>query len=670
MKMMISRGNPLNVLLFVLLVLGSAQAQEAETDLQSIDVFPELDRQKSSWLLAPGSFLIKDSEKIKKNQGQTLEDVLGNEPGVHFTGGPRSQAQLPQIRGFGSSRVLILADGARQNFQSEHNGRVFLDASFLESAEVIKGPWSSLYGSGALGGVISLQRPTARTYLQKTGQDHGVELVGQVNSAAQSTGGRVTVYGRQGRWEPLLSVHQERASDLRLGGGEILGSSALDAEDFYGSLGYSMNERHRTVLKVGQHGDRGLAPLNPEQESSGVSSETGERKAIKRDFILDHSWVEGPLVDARLRIYAQSSEVTKVRLSDHRQDRQSVRTVGFDSWNHLVGALSEQWQSVFTIGLEYFEDQQRGERDGGELNLFPDAQGSQWGLSVQPQFIWNDQLKLAPGLRYDRYAHTQQENVLPKNEGEQITGRLYAVYEYQPFQSVFVGYGQGYNAPRLQDLYLTGMHFPATPGFPANFFSPSPDLKPERSDSIEIGLKSRWEKDVRAREVNVTVYGTEAQDFIYREVDLVGGTTRQRNLSEKAFLYGVEIEGLVEEDNYGMALTYSQNRGNNKVTKAALPDLPGALWGLRLERFWGAEKAYLVGTDLQYVERQGDVPSTSEPSFAYFTQDIYFQYGLKKKSGGNFGLRANNIFDRSYRKNGSSLSEVGRDLRLQVTWLL
>ena len=53
--------------------------------------------------------------------------------------------------------VIVMFDGARQNFGSAHDGRFFIDPSLLKSVEVLRGPASSLYGSGGTGGIIEFR---------------------------------------------------------------------------------------------------------------------------------------------------------------------------------------------------------------------------------------------------------------------------------------------------------------------------------------------------------------------------------------------------------------------------------------------------------------------------------------------------------------------------------
>src|SRR3546814_1100075 len=110
-------------------------------------------------------------------------DLLRDMPGVELDGGPRITAVQPSIRGMGGERVLIRIDGARQNFESGHRGRVFLDPEVLERVDVLRGPASTLYGSGAIGGVIDFTTRDASHFLEP-GETFGA----RVGTGYQSNG--------------------------------------------------------------------------------------------------------------------------------------------------------------------------------------------------------------------------------------------------------------------------------------------------------------------------------------------------------------------------------------------------------------------------------------------------------------------------------------------------
>jgi hemoglobin/transferrin/lactoferrin receptor protein len=88
---------------------------------------------------------------------QTTADLLGASNYVFI-----QKSQLgggsPMIRGFATSRLLLVVDGVRMNNAIFRSGNlqnvISLDASSVETAEVIFGPGSVIYGSDAIGGVM------------------------------------------------------------------------------------------------------------------------------------------------------------------------------------------------------------------------------------------------------------------------------------------------------------------------------------------------------------------------------------------------------------------------------------------------------------------------------------------------------------------------------------
>ena len=78
-------------------------------------------------------------------------------------------------------RVNVLVDGARQNFQREGHsakGTFYFDPEMMKSVDVTRGPVSSVYGSGAIGGVVSFTTIDAGDILQN-GQAFGGRLKGR-----------------------------------------------------------------------------------------------------------------------------------------------------------------------------------------------------------------------------------------------------------------------------------------------------------------------------------------------------------------------------------------------------------------------------------------------------------------------------------------------------------
>ena len=102
---------------------------------------------------------IISSSYIKKANAQNMGDLLMSTGNV-FVQKSQQGGSSPVIRGFEASRVLFVVDGVRMNnliYRSGHLQNIItVDQNILESAELLQGPSSTLFGSDALGGAVHM----------------------------------------------------------------------------------------------------------------------------------------------------------------------------------------------------------------------------------------------------------------------------------------------------------------------------------------------------------------------------------------------------------------------------------------------------------------------------------------------------------------------------------
>ncbi len=97
-----------------------------------------------------------DAEEIDKSAGITPSEMLGNEPGLYLARDGVWATSL-NIRGLSEQRIVTLIDGNRVETATDiAAGMAMVDVNDIERIEVIKGAASSLYGTGALGGVVNI----------------------------------------------------------------------------------------------------------------------------------------------------------------------------------------------------------------------------------------------------------------------------------------------------------------------------------------------------------------------------------------------------------------------------------------------------------------------------------------------------------------------------------
>src|SRR3954447_1244067 len=152
--------------------IGAGQVQSLDT----ITVAASKTEERAIDALAPVS--VVTLEQIQGLQPKRLSDIFYNVPGVSFQDRgdePSSAINIRGLQDFG--RVAVVVDGARQNYQrSGHNanGSFFLDPELIGGVDVVRGPTTNIYGSGAIGGVASFRTKDINDVL-RPGERWGVD---------------------------------------------------------------------------------------------------------------------------------------------------------------------------------------------------------------------------------------------------------------------------------------------------------------------------------------------------------------------------------------------------------------------------------------------------------------------------------------------------------------
>lgn len=106
----------------------------------------------------PNKLILIGNDNVMRYQPQTTADLLAVN-GEVFIQKSQQGGGSPMIRGFSANRLLLVVDGIRMNNAIFRSGNlqnvVSLDANMIENTEVILGPGSVIYGSDAVGGVLS-----------------------------------------------------------------------------------------------------------------------------------------------------------------------------------------------------------------------------------------------------------------------------------------------------------------------------------------------------------------------------------------------------------------------------------------------------------------------------------------------------------------------------------
>src|SRR5688500_14572559 len=145
--------------LCILLVIGAeGQAQTGDTTYKQLDeVVFSVNKWEQKTNEVPNKIVKINMNTAKVWNPQTAADLLG-QTGTVFIQKSQLGGGSPMIRGFATNRVLLVSDGVRMNNAIYRSGNlqniISIDALSTQTAEVIFGPGSLVYGSDAIGGVI------------------------------------------------------------------------------------------------------------------------------------------------------------------------------------------------------------------------------------------------------------------------------------------------------------------------------------------------------------------------------------------------------------------------------------------------------------------------------------------------------------------------------------
>lgn len=634
----------------------------------------------------PGMVTVTGREQIETRQPSTPDDVLRFVPGVEFSGGPRRTGEVPSIRGFSGEDVIILFDGARQNFNSGHDGRFFIDPSLLQRVEVLRGPASALYGSGGLGGVIEFRTVSAGDFLAP-GETVGFNLSTGYQTANRELAGTMTGYGRPIEGMDVLASLTTRGSGaIRLSDGSELGNTDDEIISGLAKLSYDFADFHSVEASFLRFQNDVTEPNNGQGLTDG---NLAEKDIVSDTYRVSYSYrnPDNALIDLDAIAYYTDFQADEERLVASSLGpvgqvlRRDVETLGFRLDNRSRLRLNESVLTTFTYGGEVYRDEQDGAAGSAERGGVPDAEATFLGVFAQAEIAIAEpfgaipgDLLVIPGLRFDDFEASS--DIAADNSDNSLSPRIGVSYLPTEWLMVFGSYSQAFRAPSFDELYQDGTHFFVGP-FP-NRFVPNPDLQPQETETWEFGGGFSFENLLAPADrlqIKGSYYETDGTDFIDTDV-IVNPPVQNETLTfnvPNAKLRGAEIEAFYESDRFLLTLGYSRIDGENEDTGDKLgvlaPDQYSADFAVKLPEFDS-----LVGWRLLAAEAFDKVDAGDPEVPGYGVNDIY--YAWSPSDGPLEGLRIDlgidNLFDQEYRRvtGGAGVVEQGRNFKALVSYRL
>lgn len=673
-----------------------------------------------------GNVSVITGSDLEQTLTTSLRDVFKYTPGIDATStGTRFGTDGVIVRGIGGNRVAMELDGVplSQHFSVgnfSNATRDLVDVGLVERVEVLHGPASALYGSSALGGVVSFRTPDPRAMTATAGRP-GLYVGQGMQSADESMHTAASASGAHGDWAALGMIGLRSGHER-----DAKAAEQRDRQDYGRRSGLAK-------LTFDAPGGQRLSGLYYKHDSH---VETDIRSVLGVDRFQSTTLLEGD-DEYRLDLLAATIDLAPKRFfdtgvlqgwtekTDIRQDTIDERTAAarpvridrrFD-YEQDTGGLSfdlgrvvdiGRRQHRLAIGAEWTRNRIKESRDGSERGLedgqvsdtvlgetfpvrdFPVTDVDEIGIYLHDEVEFG-RARLIAGLRFDRYdldphpdAIYEEDNPATKAVGiteNEFSPKLGLVFQLTPSVDGWLQYAHGFRGPSFEDANI-GLDIPM---FNIRAI-PNPDLKPETSDSLEAGL--RWR--TRLMRWDASLFYTRYDDFIESKVRLgidpdSGRLLFQAQNIEEARIYGAELAGDLSLDAWvpGFSLRAAAYwaRGDNRETDEPLNSVgpAQAVIAANWSAPGGRTEISFFGTFTARHSRRDETAGAlfEAPGSAVF--DLF----VSQRLGGHLLVRAGleNLLDRTYWRwsevRGFSpddpvvppLSQPGRSVAMDLRWI-
>lgn len=499
-----------------------------------------------------------DREQIDAAGVSDLYELLRGRPGLDLTrAGPPGTQSSVFVRGANSNQVLVLIDGVRVA-QATTGGAAWelIPLATIGRIEIIRGPRSSIYGSDAIGGVVSIH----------TRRDDGHELNARAGRyASYSIGGRLAMAGEGGHF--ALSV-EDRRSD---------GFSAIVDPNVFGFDADSDAMEGQVALVSGGLARDG-ASLDGHLLASRLKVDFDPNRSVARHDQLGLTMTTAGFAGSRQFVLGHLQLDLEQFPARAEGPRLSRFTTERDSWSLLERIDFEPLD--LTLGLDYASEE--GAAESGTQVDFRGRRQTTSAFALARGAIRALDYEL--GLRHDDSS----------DYGSAWTPQAALRWNYASAGSLRLSVGDGFRAPNYNELYSPGFVFDGSALFAGN-----PALEPERARSVELG----WAGTIGRTMLTAAAYSTEVRDLVSFE----GQNFQAINIA-RAQLDGVDLSAEFSVDRVDIRGWYSWLDARNERTGAALLRRAEHKAGLKLESNVGESQR--LGADLEHVAERPDFGTT------------------------------------------------------------
>ncbi len=553
------------VLLLPFLGLSQTPKDSSVTVLKEVVLTPN--RWKQTANEVPQKVTVINSSAVALQNPQTAADLL-TISGKVFMQKSQQGGGSPMIRGFATNRLLYSIDGVRMNTAIFRGGNIqnviSLDGFVIDKTEIVFGPGSVMYGSDAIGGVMSFQTLTPRFSLEDKTRVSG-SAVSRISSANEEKTAHFDVNVGWKKWALVTSISSNNFGDLRMGshgpeeylrpfyvqrqnGVDVVVTNedplvqkptAYSQINVMQKVRFAPNENwdiqyglHFSETSSYSRYDRHIRYDNDGLPRYGEFN-YGPQKWIMNNFMISHKKAT-TLYDAlEIRLAHQFFEESRISRSINKSKRQTrIEKVNAYSFNaDFTKAINKK--NIVFYGLEYILNDVDSE--GIDTNIitgvnsvgparYPQAIWQSIGIYLNNEFKVSEKTVFQAGLRYNQFILKADFDTtfypFPFTEANINKGSLTASagIVYSPTENWILSsnLGSAFRAPNVDDI---GKIFDSEPG---SVVVPNPNLNAEYASNLDVNVARKFGKNIK---VDVSAYYTLLQNAMVRRDFTLNGSS-------------------------------------------------------------------------------------------------------------------------------------------------
>ena len=619
-------------------------------------------------------------------------DLMRAKPGLAVQS-DGAWGQNPVLRGLKKESVVVMVDGLRLN-SAQPQGAIasFMDLGLLDRVEVVKGPGSVLYGSGAIGGVVNLITPEARFTAEDT---FGGRVGARLSSVDKGVAGALLVQRSNADHALVLGVAGSDVGDYRSPDGRE-DNTGYQSNTVLVKYRQRLNEDISLRLNLQRHADEDVWYPGSARTGAGIPRPLGvatihspKQRRELYEVGIDAAIGEGQLsaevyrqdVFRQIRAYASNLGRDYVRndvsfVTDGARAKYMLPlgdghllSVGADTWR-----MKGDPERYMDNNAPLFNNNMRNDPfSKGEIEAA--------GIFVQDEFELG-RSRIVAGARYDRVSgDAAQKGQGPsaqttglEHSDNNLSWSLGVIHPLTDSLSAYANLGRAYRAADMRERFEDSAR---GDGY---YHVGNPQLEPEVSTSFELGLKATG----AGLQYRLAAFYTRIDDYVAGRI--TGAThagsglplKRTENLDEVT-IYGLEGSASLPLGIFVADSSFTWLRGKNHQDDEALYQMPAPELTLGIGQ--PAQRGFYWRAQLRAVAEQDRVATrfsngTEDATASFVTADaeLGWRFGaLAAFDATTLAVGVHNLADKRYHEHltegvsGRELAAPGRGITLSLS---